>query len=232
MAAPIYELRVYTAAKGKLDALNTRFRDHTTKLFEKHGITNVGYWVPVENKDEQLYNVLSYPDQDARKRSWENCLTDPAWKTAHMESEKDGKLVAKIDEHFLVLTDYSPVVKAADSKDSRLFELRTYTASPGNLAALNSRFRDHTLKLFEKHGMTNLWYWNAVPGKKGSDDTLVYMLAHKSNEARNKSFEAFRMDPEWTNVRTASERKAGGSLTVKDGVKSVLLKPTDYSPIK
>lgn len=231
-AAPLYELRVYTAAEGKLDALNARFRDHTTKLFERHGMTNVGYWVPIDNTDGKLYYVLSYPDADARKQSWAAFLADPEWKKAAADSEKGGRLVAKIEEHFLVPTDYSPAVKPSAGKDDRVFELRTYSASPGNLAALHARFRDHTLKLFEKHGMTNLWYWTPAPGQKGSDETLVYMLAHKSAEARDKSFEAFRMDPAWSNARTTSERKAGGSLTVKDGVKSVLMKPTDYSPIK
>jgi hypothetical protein len=231
-AAPLYELRIYTAAEGKLDALNARFRDHTTKLFEKHGMTNVGYWVPIDNKEGKLYYVLSYPSAEVRKQSWAAFLADPEWKKAAAESEKGGRLVAKIEEHFLVPTDYSPAVKPSAGKDDRVFELRTYTASPGNLAALHARFRDHTLKLFEKHGMTNLWYWTPAPGQKGSDETLVYMLAHKSAEVRDKSFESFRMDPEWTNARDASERKAGGSLTAKDGVKSVLMKPTDYSPIK
>jgi len=229
---PLYELRVYTAAKGKLGALNARFRDHTTKLFEKHGMTNVGYWVPVENADEKLYYVLSYPGPDARKQSWSAFLSDPAWKKAAAESEKGGKLVAKIEEFHLTPTDYSPPVKAAAGPGERLFELRTYTASPGNLGALNTRFRDHTLKLFEKHGITNLWYWTAAPGQKGADDTLVYILAHDSAEVRDKSFDAFRKDPAWVKAREASEQKASGPLTVKDGVKSLLMKPTDYSPIK
>jgi hypothetical protein len=231
-ATPLYELRVYTAAKGKLDALNARFRDHTARLFEKHGMTNVGYWVPIENEGEKLYYVLSYPSADARKQSWAALLADPEWKRAAAESEKGGKLAAKIEESYLVPTDYSPTVKPTAGKDDRVFELRTYTASPGNLGALNARFRDHTLKLFEKHGMTNLWYWTEAPGQMGNDVRLVYLLAHKSAEARDKSFETFRKDPDWVKAREASERKAGGSLTVKDGVKSVLMKPTDYSPIK
>ena len=61
----LFEMRVYYAAKGKLDALNARFRDHTLKLFEKHGITNVGYWVPVENPDERLVYVISHKDKAA-----------------------------------------------------------------------------------------------------------------------------------------------------------------------
>ncbi len=231
-AGRLYELRVYTTTKGKLDALHARFRDHTMKLFEKHGMTNVGYWVPLDNPDGKLYYVLSYPSAEARKASWAAFRNDPDWKAALAESEKGGKLVAKVEERFLVPTDYSPEVKPGGGKEDRVFELRTYTTPPDRLSALDARFRDHTMRLFAKHGMTNLWYWHLAPDQKGADTTLVYMLAHKSKEARDESFAAFGKDPAWQAARTQSEQKAGGPLTVKDGVKSVLLKPTDYSPVK
>ncbi|MGL6096640.1 MAG: NIPSNAP family protein, partial [Fimbriiglobus sp.] len=234
---PLYELRVYYAAPGKLDALHARFRDHTAKLFEKHGMTNVGYWTPIENPDNKLIYVLSHPDMAARQKSLAAFLADPEWLKAKAASETDGKLVAKIEETFLTPTDYSPAVTLGGAGTGRVFELRTYTASPGNLAALNSRFRDHTVKLFEKHGMTNLWYWTPAAGQKGENDTLIYFLAHPSVEARNKAFDGFRADPDWVKARTASEAKAGGSLTTtagptKNGVLSEMLKPTDYSPMR
>ena len=131
-------------------------------------------------------------------------------------------------------TDYSPEIKPAEKgvKDERVFELRTYTTTKGNLENLNARFRDHTCKLFEKHGMTNVAYWVPTADQKGADNTLVYILAHKSAEAAKASFDAFRQDPDWIAARKASEEKAGGSLTTKDGVKSVFMKATDYSPIR
>lgn len=229
-AGPVYELRIYYAAPGKLDALNSRFRDHTCKLFEKHGITNIGYWVPVDNKENQLIYLISHKNREAAKASWKAFIEDPAWQKAYKESEKDGKLVDKIVSYYLDSTDYSPAVKIGNNGD-RVYELRTYTTTPGNLPALNSRFRDHTCKLFEKYGMTNLWYFNPQKDQPGADNTLVYFLAHKSVEAAKQSFDQFRQDPDWIKARTASEQKAGGSLTVKDGVKSVFLKATDYSPI-
>ena len=229
----LYELRVYYAAPGKLEALHARFRDHTTKLFEKHGMTNLGYWVPVgDNPDGKLLYLLSYPSPEARKKAWDGFLADPDWKKAAADSEKGGKLVAKIEQTYLTATDYSPAVAPTKADPPRLFELRTYTATPGNLGNLNARFREHTLKLFEKHGMTNLWYFTPAKGQKGEEVKLVYFLAHKSEEARTKSFDEFRKDPAWVAAREASEKKGGGSLTAKDGVKSELLKPTDYSPIK
>lgn len=121
---------------------------------------------------------------------------------------------------------------SAAEKDTRLFELRVYTAAPGKLDALNARFRDHTVKLFAKHGMTNLWYWNLAAGNTNTTHDLIYLLAHPSVEVRDKAFTTFRADTEWQAARKASEEKAGGSLTAKDGVKSLLLAPTEFSPLK
>jgi hypothetical protein len=75
-----YELRIYTAYKGKLGALNARFRDHTCKLFEKHGLTNVGYWVPVDKSDNRLIYVISSPNRAAHQKSWKAFLNDSDWK--------------------------------------------------------------------------------------------------------------------------------------------------------
>lgn len=235
----VYEMRVYYAAPGKLDALNARFRDHTLKLFEKHGITNVAYLTPIDNPENKLIYFISYPSLEARKASWEAFFKDEAWLKARAESEKDGKLITKVENLFLATTDYSPAFKI-EAKGDRVIELRTYLMTPGNLPAINERFRSHTMKLFEKHGMTNLIYWNMTPDQPGAktelkpDNTLVYLLAHKSQEAGLASFGAFRQDPEWLKVRTASEEKAGGSLTLPQpaGVQSLYCVPTDYSPLK
>lgn len=229
--ARVFELRTYWAPEGKLDALHARFREHTMKLFEKHGMTNVGYWVPLDNPENKLIYVLAHASRDAADKSWKSFLDDPEWQRVHRASEVDGKLVDKIESRFMQTTDYSPTIKSSQG-DDRVFELRTYTATPGNLAGLNDRFRNHTLKLFEKHGMTNVVYWTLLPSEKGADRTLVYLLAHASKEAADKSFAAFRADPDWVAARQASETKAGGSLTEKDGVKSVFMRATDYSPLR
>ena len=122
-------------------------------------------------------------------------------------------------------TSGTEAVEAAQS--TRVFELRTYTTHPGKLDALNARFRDHTVKLFEKHGMTNVVYLTPMDAPR-SQNTLVYLLAHKSREAAKASFDAFRTDPDWVKARTASE--APGPIVEK--VESVFLTPTDYSPMK
>lgn len=231
--ARAYEMRVYYASPGKLDALNARFKNQTCKLFEKHGLTNVGYFVPVgENKENKLVYFISSPSKEAHDKAWKEFLSDADWKKAYAESEKDGTLVAKIVSTFLTPTDYSPELKIEKGKDDRVFELRSYTASKGNLGNLNDRFKDHTVKLFEKYGMTNIIYWNVLKGQAGADTKLIYLLSHKSQEAAKKSFEEFQKDPAWVAARKASEEKGGGSLTEKGGVVSEFLVPTDYSPLK
>lgn len=227
-----YEMRIYYAAPGKLDALHGRFRNHTVKLFEKHGMINIGYWTPVENSDNKLIYILAYPDREAREKSWKAFMNDPEWQKAFKESEKDGRLVQKVESFFLTATDFSPEIKPSVEKEPRLFELRTYTAAPGRLEALKARFREHTIKLFEKHGIKNFGYWTLAPGQKGSDDTLIYILIHKDKDSATKSFDAFRKDPAWIAARKESEEKAGGPLTIEGGVKSEFMLPTDYSPTK
>ncbi len=109
----------------------------------------------------------------------------------------------------------------------RVFELRTYTAADGKLDALQARFRDHTVKLFEKHGMTNIGYWPPADAPLAAN-TLIYLLAHESRDAAKKSWDGFRADPDWAKARTASE--VNGRLTTK--VESVYLNPTDFSRMK
>jgi hypothetical protein len=227
-----YEMRVYYAAPGKLDALNARFRDHTCKLFEKHGMVNIGYWVPMENPENKLVYVLAYPSREAREKSWKAFMADAEWQAVVKASEADGRLVAKVDSIFLAATDFSPRIKPSAKTPARVFELRTYTASAGNLQNLLARFRDHTLKLFAKHGLTSFGYWVPTEAKDGAGDKLIYILAHKSREAADASFKSFRADPKWVAAKKASEDKAGGSLTVPDGVKSEFMNPTDYSPTR
>ena len=106
-----FEMRTYHAAPGKMEALHARFRDHTCKLFAKHGITVIGFWNPADRKEAErtLIYLLAYPSPEARAKSWEAFQNDPEWKAVKAESEKDGKLVDRIDSVFLQPTDYSPI---------------------------------------------------------------------------------------------------------------------------
>lgn len=224
---PFYEMRVYYAAPGKLADLNARFRNNTMRLFAKHGMVNVGYWVPVDNPENKLVYILSYPGKEARDLSWKAFGADPEWQAVAKSSEVNGKLVAKVETLFMEQTDYSPAFSAS-MDEAPLVELRTYTASAGNIDNLHDRFRHHTLGLFRNHGIVNIAYFKPTTEKQ--KDVLVYLIGHKNKAAADASWKAFREDPEWIKAKAASEVKGGGSLTTK--VESVYMTPTDYSPIK
>ncbi len=114
----------------------------------------------------------------------------------------------------------------AESAD-RVFELRTYTAPEGKLPNLQARFRDHTMGIFENHGITNIGYWTPQDEPNASN-TLVYIIAHDSREAAAASWDAFRADPEWQTV--SRESQVDGRIV--SGVVSVFLDPLDFSPIQ
>jgi hypothetical protein len=115
-----------------------------------------------------------------------------------------------------------------EKNSSRVYELRTYTTLPGRLPALHKRFADHTMKLFEKHGMKNEAYW--VPtDEKLKDTTLIYVVSHDSQEAADKSWKDFQADPDWQKARAASE--ADGKILAK-APERVFMTLTDYSPKK
>ena len=107
----IFEMRTYYAAPGKMDALHARFRDHTCKLFEKHGMTLIGFWSPLDAKEAQqkMVYILAFPSKEAAEKSWKAFQNDPDWKAAKAASEKDGKLVDKVESLFLNPTDYSAI---------------------------------------------------------------------------------------------------------------------------
>lgn len=112
----VYELRIYYPAPGKLTALNARFRDHTLRLFEKHGMRNVAYWNEQSTKeapDGRVIYVLAYPSRATRDESWKAFSVDPEWRAVVGTSEAAGKLVARVDSVFMMMTDYSPPLPLA-----------------------------------------------------------------------------------------------------------------------
>lgn len=224
-----YEIQIHYAEPGRLRYLQNRYRQFALPLYRKHNIEVEGFWSPLDPKDERIISILSYYNKAAWLRSTKDFLRDPKWKKGIEESESVGRLEARTDKKFLSLTDFSGMRFPRNGSKGRVFELRTYYVTPGKLPNLLERFRNHTCKLFEKYGMTNLWYWTVVDAYP-VEETLVYFLSHPSQQAGLKAFNDFRNDPEWVKVRKDSEDKAGGSLTVK--VESVYLKPLDFSPIR
>ncbi len=107
----IYELRTYTAAEGKLDAVNARFRDHTRRIFEKHNMKSVGYWLPSEGPmaGTTLIYILEHPSREEARKNWAAFSADPEWQKVKAESEKDGRIVQKAESVFMTATDYSAI---------------------------------------------------------------------------------------------------------------------------
>jgi len=215
-----YELRTYYCHEGKLDDLLNRFRNHTTGLFERHGMENIGYWVPAEGNEQVLYYILGYPDKAAREASWKAFLSDPEWQEVARLSELNGKIISKITSRFMTLnTSLTPAINLSSSGKPRLFEMRTYDCYPGKYPDLIKRFKDHALGLFEKHGMTNIMYFDT------DDGSLLYFRTHPDAETAARSLSGFRSDPEWIKVCEDSEKN--GKIVEKMG--GIFLKPVDFS---
>ena len=121
----------------------------------------------------------------------------------------------------------TPASTSRAAAPTRVFELRTYTTPAGQLPALQRRFREHTMEIFQRHGMTNIGYWTPEDSTR-AQNTIVYLLAFPTRQAARDSWAAFGADPEWRKVQAASE--ANGKIVEK--VESVFLDPTDFSPIQ
>lgn len=106
----VYELRVYHAAPGKLADLLARFREHTIKIFDRHGMKSVAYWTPLDDpeKSNTLIYILQHPSREAAAANWKSFQDDPEWKSVKEKSEANGKLAEKVDSTYLALTDFSP----------------------------------------------------------------------------------------------------------------------------
>ena len=227
--ADVFELRTYTTNTGKLENLNARFRDHTIGLFKKHGIESVGYWVPTDEKrsKDTLIYVIKHKSRDAAKASWKAFGSDPAWKKVARESQIDGEILAKRPESvYMEETDYSTMWKNGEADDDDVFELRIYQAAEDKLGKLDARFRDHTIRLFAKHGIKSVAYWHPTD-EPNSNDHLIYIIKHDSREAAKKSWSDFLADPEWQ--KAASESEVGRLAKAPE---ATYMKATDYSAIR
>lgn len=222
-----FEMRTYYCFPGKLEDLKTRFRDHTMALFEKHGMTNIAYWEPLENADNKLVYLMGYPDRASRDRSWEAFVNDPEWKRVYEASHADGPIVDSVVNAFYRYSAFSPKIQA-ENAGPRIFSLRTYYTFPGKLEALRARFADHTLEIFERNGIHNLVYLDLDSAEAGNDHILTYLITFPDTASRTASWKKFGDDPAW---------KAAYEASIQDGrlVESItdeLLQATDFSPVK
>lgn len=108
--APVFELRIYTTHPGKMPDLLKRFKNHTTEIFERHGMVNIGYWLPTDQKDEnKLYYILKHQSRSAAEASWKAFGADPEWKKVSTASEANGPIVAGVESIFMTSTEFSAI---------------------------------------------------------------------------------------------------------------------------
>ena len=215
----IYESRIYKAVPGKLPAINARFANHTIGFFKEFGIGIVGFWNDEIGASNQLTYILSFDSMADREEKWAAFQSHKPWHEARAETEANGPLVAQVLNSFMSLTPYSP----QPSFKTTLQEKRVYEAMPGKLPDLHNRFSNHTMGLFEKHGIENVAYWTE---DVGTSNRLVYMVGYPDLGAREKNWADFGADPEWQKARTKSEEN-GALVRVS---KHSILRLTDYSP--
>jgi hypothetical protein len=233
---PVYELRIYTTNPGKFDDLLARFRDHTVRYFERHGMRNLGYFTPVpgaEGAGSTLYYFLEHASRAAATASWTAFQADPEWIAARAASEAGGAILAKSPESiFLQATPFSPAITTGYTsfRTPRVFELRRYTAAPGRLPALHEFFRGHVLGLFTKHGLTTLGFWEPTDAARGAGQEMDYLLAFPSRAAADLAWRNLRADPAFIAADTAANKDS--RLLAENGIKSIFLTPVDFSPVK
>jgi hypothetical protein len=225
MKSTYFEVRKYYANDGKLQDLLNRFQNHTMKLFEKAGMENIAYFLPVDNTDNSMTYILGYPNEAARDKMWQSFMNDPEWKKAYEESHINGPLVKSVDQTFMVLAPH--LNDNPKPMPSGVIQMRTYTLLDGKVPNIQARFRDHTQALFEKQGLRNYTYWMTVP-KDGSQPKLLYLLGAKDQASFDAGFAAFLKDPEWIKARDASE--ASGKIVEK--VDATMFKTLPFSPLK
>jgi hypothetical protein len=222
-----FELRIYSCYPGRREALIQRFRDHTIRIFDKHRMESIGYWLPSDSSQNTLYYILAYSSRQARDSAWNAFHADPEWVEVVRQSEANGKIVEKVTSVFMNAAGMSPAIGASHEAENRSFELRTYHCPPGKLRDLLVRFRDHTIKIFRQHGMESIGYWTTMEND-GSQPRLVYMLAHPTEEDAKKAWTAFRNDPTWIKAKAESEKDG----PVADKTESVFLTPLPFSKIR
>ena len=228
---PIYELRIYVAAKDRFGHLVKRFRNHTDRLFKKHGMEPVGYWVPTDgppSRRRTFVYILKHPSRYAAWQNWVRFSNDREWKAVLDTPEFRGLLIKKPESIFMTANDYSKSAANLIGEPGGIYELRTYTTNAGKLTKLNARFRDHTTRIFNRHGINNVGYWKPFD-KPESANTLIYLVHHASRQQADTNWKSFTGDPEWQKV--AKESQANGKFLAKPP-KRICLRPMDFSPLK
>jgi hypothetical protein len=225
---PVYELRIYKANQDRFEHLITRFREYTDRIFARHNMEALGYWAPTDGTTRQkrrVVYVLKHPSRYAAYANWTHFTNDREWQKVLDMPTFRGLLAEKPTSIFMTETEYSDSFVTSNDKADSVFELRFYKCNEGKLDALNARFRDSVISLFEKHKLADVGYWTPfVPPE--NQNTLIYMLQHESREQAAANWKALLNDPKWKPV--ARDFQENGGLLERPPER-IFLRPLDIS---
>jgi hypothetical protein len=231
LEGPVYELRIYAANEQRFNHLIKRFREHTDRIFKKHALDPLGYWVPTEGppkKRRRFIYILRHDSRYEAFRNWNRFSNNREWQAVLDLPEFKGLLAEKPTSIFMTANDYLAIKPAKVPSMGGTYELRKYTANPGKLNALNARFANHTTRLFETHGMHNVGYWSPLE-KPDSENTLIYLIHHANRKQADANWKAFETDPQWRKI--ARQSQVDGKL-LEVAPERIYLKSMDFSPLK
>ena len=220
---PVYELRIYAAAEDRLGHLIKRFREHTDRLFRKHKMEPVAYWLPTDGtakEKRRFVYILKHPSRYAAYRNWNAFTHDPEWKRGVLEQPEFQRLLSGRPES-VFLTPNKFLNESTRSNNPNIYELRIHTAAQGKLTALHQHHRDTGVNLHLKHGIRTLGSWFAFD-RPESENTMYTLHRHTNRTQADLNWKAIEADPEW--------RKSRGNLNTK--TERLYLKPMDFSPMR
>ena len=220
---PVYELRIYAAAEDRLGHLIARFREHTDRLFRKHKMEPVAYWLPTDGtakEKRRFVYILKHPSRYAAYQNWNAFTHDPEWKRGVLEKPEFQRLLSERPESIFLTSNGFPN-KSNRSNTPSIYELRINTAKPEKLAALHQYHNDQGLKLHLKHDIHTMGCWFAYD-RPESENALYTLLRHPSRPQAELNWKSLESDSAW--------RKTKGNLAEK--TERLYLKPLNFSPMK
>ncbi len=231
----VYELRTYHVAENKMEPLLTRFRDHSLALLSTHGMTHMGYWLPVDESERsrRLVYIVAHQSVAAGRASWGAFSKDPAWQRARDESERTGKLVTAFDSVYLEPVSVDNVLLNTlreSAARSRLYELRVFQSEKGRQAEWVGALQLKGMPLWQKHGMQVVALWRSVPTPKNSSESVAVLFVHVDAESAEAKGRALAADPAWTELLNSLPKPAVEPASGAD--RPQLLSPVDFSPLK